>query len=153
SLAMILLETVSAAQTWSRRTRAEGSRIGFVPTMGALHDGHLSLVRRSRGEVDRTIASIFVNPLQFGAGEDFERYPRDFARDGALLEQAGADALFTPTPESMYPPGFSTRVSPGPLGDRYEGEFRPGHFAGVLTVVAKLFAIVAPDRAYFGRKD
>lgn len=138
---------------WSQARRREGASLGFVPTMGALHEGHLSLVRRSRGECGATVVSIYVNPLQFGPGEDLERYPRPLERDAALLDREEVDALFLPRREEMLPPGFATKIVPGPLGDRYEGRSRPGHFAGVLTIVAKLFAIVCPDRAYFGRKD
>ncbi|HKB16559.1 MAG TPA: pantoate--beta-alanine ligase, partial [Planctomycetota bacterium] len=138
---------------WSRARRREGASLGFVPTMGALHEGHLSLVRRSRGECGATVVSIYVNPLQFGPGEDLQRYPHPLERDAALLDREEVDALFLPRREEMLPPGSSTRVVPGPLGDRYEGKSRPGHFTGVLTVVAKLFAVVGPDRAYFGRKD
>lgn len=150
---MIRLESIPAMSEWSNRIRAGGERLGFVPTMGALHEGHLSLVRRSLAECRRTVASIFVNTLQFVPGEDFERYPRDLERDASLLSKEGTDALFTTNVEEVYPPGFSTRVVPGPLGDLYEGKSRPGHFVGVLTVVLKLFEIVRPDRAYFGRKD
>ena len=128
--------------------------LGFVPTMGYLHEGHLALVRRAREENPMVAVSIFVNPLQFGPGEDYERYPRDEARDLALLEAAGVDVVFLPTPEAFYPPGFSTYVVvEGPLTERFEGAHRPGHFRGVTTVVAKLFNLVRPDRAYFGEKD
>ncbi|HET6202314.1 MAG TPA: pantoate--beta-alanine ligase [Planctomycetota bacterium] len=150
---MIRIEDGRSMRRWSESLRREGTSLGFVPTMGALHEGHLSLVRRSRDECARTAVSIFVNPHQFRGGEDYERYPRPLERDAALLEREGVDALFAPTVEEVYPPGFSTRVVPGPLGDRYEGKSRPGHFSGVLTVVAKLFSVVGPDRAYFGRKD
>jgi pantoate--beta-alanine ligase len=121
--------------------------------MGALHDGHLSLVDASRRENDRTIVSIFVNPLQFGPSEDFARYPRDLAADLAALAGHGADAVFAPRQEEMYPAGASTRVRVDGVGDVLEGAFRPGHFEGVATVVAKLLGAVQPDRAYFGRKD
>ncbi len=122
--------------------------------MGYLHPGHLALVRRAREENPVVVVSIFVNPLQFGPGEDYERYPRDPERDLALLEEARVDAVFLPSPEEFYPPGFSTYVEvKGPLTERFEGAHRPGHFRGVTTVVAKLFNLVRPDRAYFGEKD
>ncbi len=138
------------------RARAEGGRVGFVPTMGALHAGHLSLVQRARGEhgASYLVASIFVNPLQFGPGEDYERYPRQRERDAELLAEAGTDLLFAPAASEMYPEGEPVvEVVPGDLGERLCGRFRPGHFRGVLTVVAKLFNVVEPDVAVFGRKD
>jgi pantoate--beta-alanine ligase len=150
---LIRIESIPAARAWSASVRQAGEVLGFVPTMGALHEGHLSLLRRARAECPRTVVSIFVNPLQFVAGEDFERYPRDLEGDARLLDREGADALFTTTPREMYPPGFSTTVEAGPLGARLEGAHRPGHFRGVLTVVLKLFEILRPDRAYFGEKD
>jgi len=121
--------------------------------MGALHRGHMSLVERARAENDRVIVSVFVNPLQFGPGEDFERYPRNLEADLQLLAGAGADAVYTPTVEAMYPPGATTRVVVHEVADPLEGEFRPGHFEGVATVVLKLFNACPPDRAYFGQKD
>ena len=136
------------AQHWQARTD-----IAFVPTMGALHEGHLSLVRQARRENEVVTASIFVNPAQFGPGEDLARYPRSPERDAALLAEAGVDVLFTPSVEEMYPPGFSTRVEVGALGAVLEGASRPGHFSGVATVVARLFGLVRPTRAYFGQKD
>ena len=126
---------------------------GFVPTMGYLHVGHLSLARRARSENDRVAVSIFVNPTQFGPSEDFAAYPRDVERDVALLESAGVDLVFHPTPEVMYPPHFQTTVTLAEVARTLEGAARPGHFQGVATVVAKLFNIVQPDRAYFGQKD
>ncbi len=130
-----------------------GSEIGLVPTMGALHAGHEALVRRARGECDLVVASIFVNPAQFGPGEDFERYPRDEERDSAVAESWGVDHLFVPPAEEMYPDGFGTWVEVGDLGEVLEGAARPGHFRGVATVCLKLFNIVGPVRAYFGQKD
>jgi pantoate--beta-alanine ligase len=128
--------------------------VGFVPTMGYLHRGHLALVERARRENPFVAVSIFVNPLQFGPREDYHRYPRDLDRDAALLREAGADLLFAPGVEEMYPKGFATRVQvEGPLTALWEGEVRPGHFQGVATVVARLFLLVGPERAYFGEKD
>jgi pantoate--beta-alanine ligase len=126
---------------------------GLVPTMGAYHAGHLSLFEAARTENDVVVASLFVNPAQFGAGEDLDRYPRDEERDAKLAERAGVDILFAPSAEEMYPEGFATWVDVGELGEKLEGEFRPGHFRGVATVCLKLFNIVRPNRAYFGQKD
>jgi pantoate--beta-alanine ligase len=137
----------------SRRWRVEGRSIGLVPTMGALHAGHLSLVDAARRENDVVVVSIFVNPIQFGPGEDLASYPRDFERDGALLAEAEVDAVYRPAVEAMYPPGATTRVRVGDVSEPLEGKARPGHFEGVATVVTKLFAAVQPDRAYFGQKD
>jgi len=137
-----------------RTARAElPSPLGFVPTMGYLHDGHISLVKRARAECASVAASIFVNPTQFGPSEDLEAYPRDLPRDLSLLEAAGADLVWTPTPEVMYPPDFQTWVEVEGLTQPLEGAQRPGHFRGVATVVAKLFNGVLPDKAYFGQKD
>jgi pantoate--beta-alanine ligase len=133
--------------------RRAGLSVGLVPTMGALHAGHLSLVSASRSENDRTVVSIFVNPLQFGPGEDFERYPRDLDKDLAALDGLGAAAVFAPPPDEMYAPGATTRVRVEGLGEVLEGARRPRHFEGVATVVTKLFWVVRPDRAYFGQKD
>jgi len=127
--------------------------LGFVPTMGALHEGHLSLVRRSRLECGAVAASIFVNPLQFGPGEDFARYPRTFDEDCRRLEAEGVEVLFAPEAEEMYPCGAVTTVTVPGVADRLDGASRPGHFTGVATVVAKLFHVVGPNRAYFGQKD
>jgi pantoate--beta-alanine ligase len=130
-----------------------GAAIGLVPTMGALHEGHLSHVRRARARDEVVVASVFVNPTQFGPSEDLARYPRTPERDAALLEAEGVDVLFMPSAEEMYPPGFATRVEVGRIGEVLEGASRPGHFAGVATVVLKLFGLVRPTRAYFGQKD
>lgn len=127
--------------------------VGLVPTMGAFHEGHLSLFRTARQECDLGVASLFVNPSQFAAGEDLQRYPRDEARDERLAEDAGIDLLFAPAAVELYPPGFQTSVDVEELGSALEGEHRPGHFRGVATVCLKLFNIVGPRRAYFGQKD
>jgi len=137
----------------SRRWRAQGLSVGLVPTMGALHAGHLSLIEHARRENKIAVVSIFVNPIQFGPGEDYGRYPRDPARDNELIGGAGVDAVYRPSVEVMYPAGSSTRVHVSGVGDPLEGSARPGHFEGVATVVAKLLNAVEPDRAYFGQKD
>lgn len=133
--------------------RAEGKTIGFVPTMGALHEGHLTLMRKAKSECDVAVASIFVNPTQFGKGEDFEAYPRDLNKDLQMVANAGVDIVFTPDGAEMYPAGYQTVVDVPELTARWEGEVRPAHFRGVATVVAKLLNIVQPERAYFGQKD
>lgn len=150
---MRVLTTIAAARSASRAVRAAGKTLGLVPTMGALHAGHLSLVRAARQSCDIVTVSIFVNPTQFGPNEDFARYPRTFAEDCGLLEQAGVDFVFAPSVSEMYPPGASTFAEVGGVGDRLDGASRPGHFRGVATVVAKLFNIVTPDLAFFGQKD
>jgi pantoate--beta-alanine ligase len=150
---MLELTTVPDLRGWTRSHRAAGLRIGLVPTMGYLHQGHLALVDEARRHADLVILSIFVNPLQFGPGEDLSRYPRDLPRDRALASSQRVDALFIPSAEMMYPPGSEIRVIPGKSAEHWEGAARPGHFAGVLTVVAKLFHLVEPDVACFGRKD
>jgi pantoate--beta-alanine ligase len=137
----------------SRRWHNQYLSVGLVPTMGSLHAGHLSLVHAARRENDVVVVSIFVNPIQFGPGEDFTRYPRDFDHDAGLLEAAEVDALYRPATDVMYPPDASTRVRVGDVSEPLEGHARPGHFEGVATVVTKLFAAVEPDRAYFGQKD
>jgi len=148
-----LLESLSQMRAWSRAERARGRRIGFVPTMGFLHEGHLRLVDRARERADGVVLSMFVNPLQFGPGEDFATYPRDVERDKKLAAGRHVDCLFLPDAKAMYPADPLVRVHPGPMADGLEGAARPGHFAGVLTVVAKLFHLVEPDIAVFGRKD
>jgi pantoate--beta-alanine ligase len=139
-------------RTIAELPRTDGS-VGLVPTMGAFHAGHLALFAAAREENDVVVASLFVNPAQFGPSEDLERYPRDAARDAQLAEEAGVDVLFAPSADEMYPDGYATWVDVGELGQRLEGEFRPGHFRGVATVCLKLFNIVRPTRAYFGQKD
>ena len=150
---MHLLADPTQMRAWSRAERARGRRIGFVPTMGFLHEGHLRLVDRARERADRVVMSIFVNPLQFGAGEDWATYPRDVERDKQLASERGVDGLFLPDAKAMYPADPLVRVHPGPMADGLEGAARPGHFAGVLTVVVKLFHLVEPEIAVFGRKD
>jgi pantoate--beta-alanine ligase len=157
---MRIVKSIRGMQALARRWQSVGTRIGLVPTMGGLHDGHLSLVRRARqaaGRGGRVVVSVFVNPAQFGPGEDFAKYPRDLRRDAAMCRAAGVDVLFAPTAAQMYPrdPGatFSTWISEETLSQSMEGQSRPAHFRGVTTVVAKLFNIVLPDVAVFGAKD
>ncbi|MGE5748326.1 MAG: pantoate--beta-alanine ligase, partial [Gemmatimonas sp.] len=150
---MNVVSTIADIRAAIASARAHGARIGFVPTMGALHAGHLSLVERARREADFIVMSIFVNPLQFAPTEDFSRYPRPVEEDERLSSEAGVDLLFRSSVNEMYPPGRSVGVSAGILGAEWEGTSRPGHFDGVVTVVAKLFNIVQPDVAVFGRKD
>jgi len=151
---MIVAKTIAEVRAGAATARAHGARIGFVPTMGFLHDGHLSLIDVARENgATFIVVSIFVNPKQFGPTEDFARYPRDEARDTQMLESKGADVLFLPDVDTMYPPGSQTMVSVGGVAKPLEGERRPGHFDGVATVVLKLFDIVMPDVAVFGRKD
>ena len=140
-------------RAWSQAERARGRKIGFVPTMGFLHEGHLRLVDRAKELADRVVLSVFVNPLQFGPKEDFAKYPRDLARDRQLAEGRGVDCVFVPEGSEMYPAQPVARVTGGAAAETLEGAARPGHFTGVLTVVAKLFHLVAPDVAIFGRKD
>jgi len=148
-----MVETSADVRVVVRRVRAAGGTIGLVPTMGALHDGHMALARSARRECELVVVSIFVNPAQFSPGEDFARYPRDLKADAARLLDAGADVLFAPTADAMYPPGYQTWVEVSRLSRGMCGRSRPGHFRGMATVVTKLFNIVQPDRAYFGEKD
>ncbi|MES2305944.1 MAG: pantoate--beta-alanine ligase [Gemmatimonadota bacterium] len=145
--------SIAALRARLARERSQGRRIGFVPTMGFLHDGHLALVDDIRAACDLVVMSIFVNPLQFGPNEDLSRYPRNIERDRGLAASRGVEVLFVPTADEMYPPGAEIRVVAGATASRWEGAHRPGHFDGVLTVVAKLFNIVQPDVAGFGQKD
>ncbi len=148
------MRTITTVSEMTAARDAATATVGLVPTMGFLHEGHLSLVRSARAGCDTVAVSIFVNPAQFGHGEDLDRYPRDEERDLALLRDEGADLVFMPPPEEIYPPGFDDWVEVrGAIAERLEGEHRPGHFRGVATVVARLFRIVRPDRAYFGDKD
>ena len=148
-----VIDQVRTMQTWSDEGRREGKRIGLVPTMGCLHEGHLSLIRLARERTDGVVVSIFVNPTQFGPGEDFEKYPRTFERDQELVEQAGGEVIFAPRVEEMYPPGFCTSVNVARLTEGLCGASRPDHFRGVTTVVAKLLCAVKPHVAVFGQKD
>ncbi|MDS7594665.1 pantoate--beta-alanine ligase [Agrobacterium tumefaciens] len=150
---MRLVKTVAELREHIAAFRRDGKRVGFVPTMGFLHIGHMTLVANARAENDVTVVSIFVNPLQFGANEDLARYPRDLDRDSAMLQAAGVDILFAPDTSEMYPRPMLTVVDVPELGSQLEGAVRPGHFAGVATVVTKLFNLVQPDAAYFGEKD
>ena len=150
---MILARTVAEVRSASADARRASQSIGLVPTMGAFHAGHLALFAASRAADDVVVVSLFVNPAQFGPGEDLARYPRDEEADAAAAEAAGVDILFVPSVEEMYPPGFDTWVDPGELATVLEGAVRPGHFRGVATVCTRLFGIVQPTRAYFGRKD
>lgn len=150
---MLTITSVAEMQQWSLQQKAAGHRIAFVPTMGFLHQGHLSLLEEGRKNGDLLVLSIFVNPAQFGVGEDFEDYPRDLEADGALAEQAGVDVIFAPTAAQMYPRGYATWVDVEGITEVLCGSSRPGHFRGVMTVVAKLFNIVLPDIAFFGNKD
>ena len=150
---MLIFKTIAEAQSACAQLRGEGRILGLVPTMGALHEGHLSLVRAAKAECDIAAVSIFVNPTQFGPNEDFSKYPRTFEQDCALLEREGVDLIFAPTVDDMYPAGVSTFVLVEGVSDRLDGASRPGHFRGVTTVVSKLFHIVCPHKAFFGQKD
>ncbi len=150
---MEIINRIPRMMSIVRELRSERRRIGFVPTMGALHEGHLSLMSLAREMSDKVIISVFVNPTQFGPTEDFDRYPRDLARDAELAFTRGVDFIFAPTPEDMYPGGFATRVTVEGLSEKLEGASRPAHFSGVTTVVNKLLNITHPHFAFFGRKD
>ena len=150
---MQTFEQIQPLRAALQALRKEGRTLGLVPTMGAFHEGHLTLIRRARAENDSVLVTLFVNPTQFNDPDDFDAYPREPSRDAALADAAGANFLLLPTPDEMYPPGFDTVVVVRALSGRLEGASRPGHFAGVATVVAKLLGIAQADRAYFGEKD
>jgi pantoate--beta-alanine ligase len=150
---MKVVRTIAELTETLANVRAGGSSIGLVPTMGAFHDGHLALMRAARQANDFAVVSLFVNPTQFGPAEDLDRYPRDEERDLELATGSEVDLVFIPSVEEMYPPGFDTVVDPGTLATVLEGAVRPGHFRGVATICTRLFSLVGPDRAYFGRKD
>jgi pantoate--beta-alanine ligase len=150
---VLVLDAPRAMRAWSERRRRTGRTVGLVPTMGALHDGHLALIELARDRADDVVVSIFVNPLQFERRDDFDRYPRPTDDDVAACAAAGVAAVYAPTAAAMYPEGFQTHVEPGALADRMEGAMRPGHFRGVTTVVAKLFGAAYPNLAVFGEKD
>lgn len=150
---MLVVKTIAETRSACARIRAAGKTLGLVPTMGSLHEGHLSLVRAAQASCDAVAVSIFVNPTQFGPKEDFAAYPRSLEEDCRILEAAGVDLVFAPSSEEMYPPGAGTFVEVAGLSERLDGASRPGHFRGVATVVAKLFHIFSPERAFFGQKD
>jgi pantoate--beta-alanine ligase len=150
---MEIIRTISWMKETVRQARAENHVVGFIPTMGALHEGHLSLIRRAKADCSRVYASIFLNPAQFGPNEDLSKYPRTFEKDVEQLTAKGVDVLFAPEAQDIYPAGFRTYVNVDDLSEKLEGKSRPGHFRGVATVVVKLFEIVQPHFAYFGRKD
>ncbi len=150
---MRLITSLDDVHSLTLDLRRRGTTVSFVPTMGALHEGHLSLVRRAKSEGGALVVSIFVNPTQFGPSEDYSRYPRDLERDCEALARFEPDAIFAPGPADMYPDGFDTHIEPGNVAAKFEGALRPGHFRGVATVVVKLLNLVAPDVAYFGQKD
>lgn len=152
-MSMRIVRTISELRVVLKVLREGGHRVGFVPTMGYLHEGHAALIKQSTARCNTTVVSVFVNPTQFGPSEDLAQYPRDLERDQNLCLKLGVDVLFLPEANELYPTGFSTFVEPGPLGEVLCGKFRPGHFRGVATVVAKLFSIVQPDLAFFGQKD
>jgi pantoate--beta-alanine ligase len=148
-----IIETISGIQAYVAGCRKQGRRVGFVPTMGAFHEGHLTLMREARRNNGAVIVSIFVNPIQFTAGEDYDRYPRRLEQDTKMAESEGVDVIFSPSVAEMYPKGFDTYVDQTDLPGKLCGEFRVGHFRGVMTIVTKLFNVVKPDTAYFGQKD
>ncbi len=150
---MKIIQTTAEMQTWSKQARSNGKTICFVPTMGYLHDGHSSLLHEGRKQGDLLVLSIFVNPTQFGQGEDFEDYPRDLERDSEVAKDAGVDVIFAPTAAEMYPSGYATYVNVEGITETLCGASRPGHFRGVCTVVSKLFNLVQPHKAFFGNKD
>lgn len=150
---MRIVRTIPELRVALKALRESGQSIGFVPTMGFLHEGHASLIRQSTARCDTTVVSVFVNPAQFGPGEDLARYPRDLERDQNLCLRLGVAILFIPEPAEIYPTGFATSIEVGAMGDALCGRFRPGHFRGVATVVTKLFNLVQPDLAFFGQKD
>ena len=150
---MRIVRTIPELRVVLKAVRESGQSIGFVPTMGYLHEGHASLIRQSTARCDTTVVSVFVNPTQFSPGEDLARYPRDLERDQNLCLRLGVAVLFIPEPAEIYPTGFCTSIQVGPMGDVLCGQFRPGHFRGVATVVTKLFNLVQPDLAFFGQKD
>ena len=149
---MKIIDSIQRMHTMVKILKKEGKSIGFVPTMGYLHDGHMSLMKTARSHTDTVVLSIFVNPLQFAPSEDFDKYPRDLPRDEDMARRAGVDIIFYPKKEEMYPEGYCTYVEVNGLTEGLCGASRPGHFKGVTTVVAKLFSIVRPDMAYFGPK-
>lgn len=152
-MTMKVIRTIAEMRSWSKEVKNNGQTVGFVPTMGFLHEGHLSLIREAKKRADKIVVSIYVNPTQFGPGEDFEKYPRDFARDEKLCANEGVDAVFYPDDQQMYGPLHKTYVITEDLSEVLCGRSRPGHFRGVTTIVAKLFNIVQPDLAVFGQKD
>ncbi len=152
-IAIVIIDSINEMKEYSRRQKKSGRSIGFVPTMGYLHEGHISLIKASRNDNDITVMSIFVNPAQFGENEDFASYPRDLERDLAMAGQAGVEAVFVPRATMMYPDGFNTYIDVRGVTEVLCGKSRPGHFTGVATIVLKLFNIIQPDKAYFGQKD
>ncbi|HZW37968.1 MAG TPA: pantoate--beta-alanine ligase [Ignavibacteriaceae bacterium] len=148
-----IINTIKEMQSYSNSAHKDGKTVGFVPTMGYLHEGHLSLVKASKNKSNLTVVSVFVNPTQFGPNEDFNKYPRDFEKDKALLEEEGVDVIFYPESKEIYPEHFQTYVEVTEIQKKHEGEFRPTHFKGVATIVSILFNIVKPDFAFFGQKD
>jgi pantoate--beta-alanine ligase len=150
---MKVIKSPEEIQRYCKSARASGKTVGFVPTMGFFHEGHLSLMRRCVSENDLCVVSIFVNPTQFGPSEDYENYPRDFHRDALMAEKMGVDVIFHPDPGDIYPPGYATYVNVERLTEKMCGSSRPGHFRGVTTIVTKLFNLVLPDKVYFGQKD